>query len=691
MKLSRWWGQLRVRQKVWTVVLVLSVPLIAVLAVHLTLIQQLLSVQQKHEEAFQARGQIRLLHRLSIDIEDAFRGYLLTRQDKFLQPMREAESRLGPTVAAAVAHAGDEPGLTDGIRALGERATALLESKRGLIRQVQAGRLDDVLRYVRSGKGLALSDALRGDIRNVEDSLDRHLKSLDAAESTLAQRAFWGLLLAVGGGLALGLFSAGVLARSITTPLALLHSSVVRLGGEAAPAETVALPIRSSDEIGQLARAYEEMAGRIRRHILELEAINAIGNEINTIGPDGLDGLLWRVTNRAVEMLQVDVCFVMLRDARMGCWIVEAASGEWHDKLHKSVMLWEEFPVCVRAFETGQPAFGVGLRDDLRPAVVRRNLMGESMLSIPLLSRDAPFGVLVLMQGRKILPEDWNLRLAKGFAGEAAIAISNARLYEAAQQKRKGLESRLNQLERLAETLAHDMKAPGERMEGLAALLLAKYGGNLDQEAKRVLALIQENGRILTERIETILEVARVGSRHEAVEAVDPSLVISDIIKSMAGELEARKVRVHVARELPMVPCHRAYLRQIFDNLISNAVKFSQSRPDPEIRIEAQTKGDRVHFSVSDNGCGIPPQHRTRVFEPFFRTSASSAKGTGIGLTIVKRIIELYGGEVWIEPSESHGTTVTFTLPVLGDLPPLRPRSIEAGRTAPPATKERHG
>jgi signal transduction histidine kinase len=79
------------------------------------------------------------------------------------------------------------------------------------------------------------------------------------------------------------------------------------------------------------------------------------------------------------------------------------------------------------------------------------------------------------------------------------------------------------------------------------------------------------------------------------------------------------------------------------------------------------------------------------VFEPFFRTSASSAKGTGIGLTIVKRIVELYGGEVWIEPGESPGTTVTFTLPVLGDLFPLHLRSIEAGLAAPPGEKERHG
>jgi signal transduction histidine kinase len=665
---GRWWDHLHVRQKVTAVVLVLCVPLLATLIVHVTLIQQLLAVQQQHQQTILVGDQIEILRRLTIDIEDAFRGYLLTQQDKFLQPMREAESKFGPTIAETTALINKLPELEVDIRGVSEQLTGLLKSKHALIGLVHAGHMDEVLRYVRSGQGIVLSDALRRDIRVIDDRLDHHVKILKDKEEALASQAFWGLLLAVLGGLALSLFSARLLTRSITGPLTALQASVAKLGREAEPLKTVALPIHSSDEIGQLARSYEEMARRIQGHIRELEAINAIGNEINTIGPDGLYGVLRRITDRAAEMLQVDVCMVMLRDDQMGCWVVEAASGEWDDRLRKSVMLWEEFPIVVRSFETGQPAIGEDLRSDRRPEMVRRNLLGESLLSIPLLSHGAPFGVLVFLQERKIRQDEWNVRLAKGFADAAAIAISNARLYEAAKQKGKGLELRLKQLEHMAETLAHDLKSPGERMEGLSSLLLEKHGGKLDSETTRLLTLIRENGKMLSERIETILEVARVGAKHEAVEAVDPALVISDVLKSRAGELEAKKVRVHVARELPMVPCHRAYLRQVFDNLISNAIKFSQDGPNPEIRIEAQMKGERVHFSVSDNGCGILPQHRERAFEPFVRLGSPSAKGTGIGLTIVKRIVELYGGQVWIEPEGPPGCTVTFTLPALGDL-----------------------
>ena len=668
---AAWWDHLRVQQKVWAILLGVFVPLVAALAVHVSLINHLLIVQRQHDQTVTFRQQILILRRLAADIEDAFRGYLLTRQDWFLRPLEEAETKLSPTVARAMTLVEPASELAADVRNTTERLAGLLESKQALIRQIQAGHEHEVLEYVRSGKGLALSDELRGEFRLIEDRLEDRLKSFEVDEAALAQKAFWGLLLAVVGGLTLGLLGARLLTKSITGPIAVLQSSVMTLGERAAgegPVPTLAS--RSSDEIGKLAQSFEEMARRIRQQIQELEAISASGHEISTIGPDGLAGVLRRITDRAAELLQVDVCLVMLRNEQMGCWVVEAASGEWNEKLDQTVMLWEEFPICVQAFESRQPAFGENVLQDGRPEVLRRNLIGQSMLSIPLLFQGSPFGVLVLLQERVAAQEDWQacLRLAKGFADEAAIAIANARLYEALSQKEKGLESRLRELEHLAETLAHDLKAPGERMESLASLLLKEYGGALDERATKWLRLIEANGRDLTDRVHTILEVARLGAPREAVEAVDPALVLNEVLKAWAGELERRQVRVQLDPHFPMVACHRAYLRQVFDNLISNAVNFSGDRPDPIIRITAERTGDRVQFSVTDNGVGIPPQQRERVFEAFVRLSPSSTKGSGIGLAIVKRLVELYGGKVWIESNEPAGCTVRFTLPVLGDL-----------------------
>jgi signal transduction histidine kinase len=290
------------------------------------------------------------------------------------------------------------------------------------------------------------------------------------------------------------------------------------------------------------------------------------------------------------------------------------------------------------------------------------------MLSIPLLSQGTPFGVLVLLMERNVPNRFWNVRLAKGFAEEAATAIANARLYETVQQRGKGLQSRLRQLEHAAEAIAHDLKGPGERMGGLASLLHEQYGSQLDQRAVRWLSLIEENGKELAQRIESVLEVARVGLWAESLEAVDPALVIRDVLKQRAGELDKRGLQVSVPQDFPVVACHRAYLRQIFDNLVSNAIKFSGDRADPAVRISLERKSQWVLCTVSDNGIGIAPRDHERVFEPFVRLNPGTTKGSGIGLTIVRRIVELYGGRIWIESNEAGGCSVWFTLPTIAEL-----------------------
>lgn len=710
------WSRLRVQQKVWVILLVSFLPLVAALAVHVTLITRLLAVQQERHQIVLVRERIHQLRRLAVDTEDAVIGYLLTGQPTFLDTLQATESKLDPALHRAVAMVktvGRLEGLETEVRHAGGRLAAMIEAQHLLIRQGRAGGDAAILRYVRSGQGLTLSEALRREFRVVEDQLGQERERLIGFEEALARRAFWGLSLAVAGTLVLGLLGGRLLTRSITGPLMVLRGSVAGLGekteqGEQTPVAPQ-IAIHSSDEIGQLARSYEEMARRIHQQVRELEAINAAGHEINTLGPDGLDGVLRRITNRAADLLRVDVCLIMLRNEAMGCWVVEAASGEWNDRLHQSVMLWEEFPVSVRAFETRAPAIGEDLRKDLRPEVVRRNLIGESMLSIPLLSQGTPFGVLVLLQDRKVRADEWNVRLATGFADGAAIAIANARLYDALYRKEKGLESRLRRLEHLAETLAHDLKAPGERMEGLAAVLLAEYGGSLDERGSRWLRMIEQNGKDLIERVHNILEVARVGARPEAVEAVDPAWVIHGVLKARAGEVEQARVRVEVEAGLPLVACHRAYLGQVFDNLISNAIKFASERPEPVVRIGARRTEDRIHFWVSDNGPGIPPQHRERVFEPFVRLNPTATKGSGIGLAIVQRVVELYDGRAWIAPQE-EGCTVWFTLPALGELTRSRPESVspsaaegpdagaplgngseQAAVSRPPANRNQHG
>lgn len=691
---AQWWGQFRIQHKVWTLLLLLWVPLVGGLATHLYFVQQLLSLQHQRQELVLARAQVEVLRRLAVDIEDGFRGYVLTQQPAFLAPLTEAEAKIDQVlsnVTKSLARVSSSP---SSLAPIEQQLKDLLQSKHELIADIRKGSADQALAYVRSGEGIRLSDRLREDLRTVEDRLDRQGNSLSEQAEALSQRTFVGLWIALAGVVVLGWIVSRILARALTDPITRLQSATGKIGAHvdvAGITDLLAPCRRSKDELGQLAEAYLAMARRIETHIREIEVLDAIGHEINTIGPDGLDGVLRRITDRAVELVQTDVCLVLLRDERMGCWVVEAASGEWNDRLKKSVMLWEELPVSVQAFETREVATGERFRSDERPQVLRRNVIGDSMLAIPLLAQGIPFGVLSLLTERPRGAHEWNQRLAEGLAQEAALAISNARLYEAAQQRQRGLVARLQQLEHLAETLAHDLKGPGARMEELARLLVQQYGGQFDDRTNRWLSLIEENGRDLVQRVEGILTVARVGTDQGAITAVDPTAIIGEVLKARAGEIERLRAVVQVEPGLPLVACHGAYLRQIFDNLVSNALKFTRAGESPLVRISGRVEGPMVVFSVEDQGIGIPSTQRIRVFQPFVRLLMSEAAGSGIGLTIIQRIVDLYGGKVWIDGAEGPGCTVQFTVPSFQEQGSASHARMQASRVPDVADVVRRG
>ena len=663
---AQWGGQLRIQHKVWVVLLLLCVPLSAGIAIHLYIVKQLLALQQQRQELMLADEQVHVLGRLAIDIEDGFRGYVLTQQPAFLAPLAEAEAKLDQALSDAAKSLARLSGSPNSLAPIEQQLKALLRSKHELIADIQKGPGDKTLAYVRSGEGLRLSDLLREDVRTVEDRLERQRNSLNEEEDALSQRTFVGLWITLAGVVALGWIVSRILARALTDPITRLQSATARIGAQvdvAGITELLAAGRGAKDELGQLAEAYLAMARRIETNIREIAALDTIGQEVNTLGSNDLEGVLRRITERAVELVQTDICLVLLRDERAGCWIVEAASGEWNDRLKKWVMPWEELPVSVQAFETCEAATGERFRSNEWPPMIPCHLIGDSMLSIPLLAQGTPFGVLSFLNERPRAAHEWNQRLAEGLALEAALAISNARLHEVAQQKQRGLMTRLRQLEYLAETLAHDLKGPGARMEELARLLVQQDSGQFDDRTKRWLSLIEENSKDLMQRVEGILTVAHVGADQEAITAVDPTAIVGEVLKARADEIGRLRAVVHVEPGLPLVACHGAYLRQIFDNLVSNALKFTREGESPVVRISGRVQGPMVAFSVEDHGIGIPSTQRTRVFQPFVRLLASKAAGDGIGLTIIQRIVELYGGKMWIDEAEGSGCIVQFTVP----------------------------
>ncbi len=212
---AQWGDQLRIQHKVWVVLLLLCVPLSAGIAIHLYVVQQLLALQQQRQELMLADEQVDVLGRLAIDIEDGFRGYVLTQQPAFLAPLAEAEGKLDQALSDATTSLARLSGSPNSLAPIEQQLKDLLRSKRELIADIQKGQADKALAYVRSGEGLRLSDLLREDFRTVEDRLEKQRNSLNEQADALSQRTFVGLWITLAGVVALGWIVSRILARSL--------------------------------------------------------------------------------------------------------------------------------------------------------------------------------------------------------------------------------------------------------------------------------------------------------------------------------------------------------------------------------------------------------------------------------------------------------------------------------------------
>src|SRR5437016_372745 len=622
-------SRLSVHRKVTLILALVVLPVVGMMVLYLNTLRQSQAVQEEVDRLLEIQVQTGSILSIAVDIQDGFRGFVLVRKEKFLEPFHTAERAFDPAIKKLKQMVRDDHEQLQRVSQIEARVRALLQRKKQLIDAVRSGNLRPALEHIESGEGPNALIAIREDLRAFENIEKQHLNNQRARAERLALITQYGLVGVVIGILVLWWLASRLLARTITGPLATLTAAAQEFGSGRPVAR---IPVASDDELGRLARTMEEMQERISRHISQMEAFHAIGQDISTIGPDGLEGVLKRIAETAGSMLSVDLCLVLLWDETIGCWKVGAASGHWHDLLCRSVLIREETPISFKALTTGHPQ----VVDDLeaRPEVVlqiRDRLGGKSLLTVPLRGPKGAFGVLAFPStNEKRVFTDWDVRLSQQFANQAAIAILNARLYEAAQQRGAGLQNRLEELERYATNMAHDLKGPARRMAELASLLRTDYKGRFDERAERYLEWIRENGQQLMARIEEVLRLARIGSVREVVEAVDPREVILDVLKGCAEQIDRSRARIQVAKAFPRVACNRIHLFQILDNLVRNALAFSSNRQPPELEIGVRSPGKEpvtcdageipaLVVFVRDNGIGIGPDDRERIFQPFER------------------------------------------------------------------------
>jgi PAS domain S-box-containing protein len=291
---------------------------------------------------------------------------------------------------------------------------------------------------------------------------------------------------------------------------------------------------------------------------------------------------------------------------------------------------------------------------------------GESLIAVPVRSKARVIGVLALSTKGARVYSEVHLRLLESIGNLTEISIEKALLYEDTIAKSMEIAERNKELDDFTYVVSHDLKEPLISIEGYSRILLKDYREKVDEDGKEYLnSVVQSTGRMKS-LIDDLLTLSRLGRVSESQEMVSSNRVVQEILHDLRFTIEDKGVRVTAAEDLPDVRYNATQLTMVFRNLIANALKFND-KPDPAITIGCERRRDHVVFSVTDNGIGIEPQYYEKIFLIFQRLQRSEAyRGTGAGLTIVKKIVEKHRGRIWVESVVGSSTTFFFTVPIQG-------------------------
>jgi light-regulated signal transduction histidine kinase (bacteriophytochrome) len=215
-------------------------------------------------------------------------------------------------------------------------------------------------------------------------------------------------------------------------------------------------------------------------------------------------------------------------------------------------------------------------------------------------------------------------------------------------------------LEAFSYTVSHDLQAPLRAIDGFAQVLCEDFNKQLPEQAYSLLARIRSNAQYMTQLINSLLDFSRLS--RTALVLVDVDL--NSLVENIQVQLNAKQHARFVLGDLPTVKADYILFSQVWMNLIDNALKFSSGKEDPCIEITAQRFSDQWHFVVRDNGAGFDMKYMDKLFTVFERLHhQKDFEGIGVGLAIVKRIVERHGGEIWAKGEVDHSAEVGFSLP----------------------------
>jgi signal transduction histidine kinase len=426
-------------------------------------------------------------------------------------------------------------------------------------------------------------------------------------------------------------------------------------------------------------RLFNEIQERTRELELSLEEVGAL-SEVSRAVSSSLDlgQVLHEISEQAAKLCDAVAGFIQEYSETTGEFHISAS---WNAR--------EEF---VRSIEAAQITLGKGasgrsaatgkptqISDILvEPDYPYRDILQRegyrAVLSVPMLREERVIGTVVVVRKTPGAFSERHVNLLTTFANQTTIAIENARLYRDVTDKGRMLEEANRHKSQFLANMSHELRTPMNAIIGFSEILLDPSLQVSDEERAQFLTDILTSGKHLLNLINEVLDLSKIEAGRMELHIAPTDLdEILEAVQSTARPLAAKKsIDLQFGSDPGIAPLavDAARVKQVLLNLVGNAVKFTPDGGRVSVTTSLDGDSGSVKISVTDTGPGIPPEEHERIFLEFQQAKASrdvaKPEGTGLGLALAKRFVEMHGGRIWVESQIGRGSTFTFTLPLEG-------------------------
>jgi signal transduction histidine kinase len=486
-------------------------------------------------------------------------------------------------------------------------------------------------------------------------------------------------------GLLFSAFAAIWLARSMVRPISTLQEGAQRIGAGELDQR---IEIKTGDELEALAEQFNQMSSQLResyagleRKVEErtaelqetLEQQTATSEILRVISdtPSDVKPVLDAVAERATRLCDATAATIYVLEGNT----LRRTAFHGPDELQGRETLpyspgtltgrtiAEGKAIHVQDLEREQSAFPMTWE------LAQRYGRHQTMLAVPLMREGRPFGTMFLRRTEVRPFTEKQIALSNTFADQAAIAIENVRLFREIQEKSAQLEIANKHKSEFLANMSHELRTPLNAIIGFSEVLIERMFGEVNEKQADYLKDIYESGRHLLSLINDILDLSKIEAGRMELELstfhLPSALSNAMTLVRERAQRHGIELGLDVDKRLGEFEADERKVKQILLNLLSNAVKFT---PDGgRVDVAASMNGKNVEIAVRDTGIGIAPEDHAKVFEEFVqvgRDYTRKAEGTGLGLALTRRFVELHGGGIRLESAPGKGSTFTITLPV---------------------------